>query len=94
MFNSKTTAAIVIAMTVAACARASDVMVGSDGTYLISAHASVIRGGSTKADSIAYQRAQKFCALKDPKAHAIVVDTRDHGAFVWEGVNFRFKCGA
>jgi len=93
MFNSKKIAAILIVLTVAACARASEVMPSGDGTYFISAHASVIRGGGTKADSIAYQRAQRFCALKDPKTHAIVVDTRDHGAFIWEGVNFHFKCG-
>ncbi len=92
MFNSKKIVAILIVLTVAACARASDVMPSSDGTYFISAHASVIRGGGTKADSIAYRRAQKFCALKDPKTHAVVVETRDHGAFVWEGVNFHFKC--
>ncbi len=55
----------------------SDVMDGGDGTYMISAHASAVRGGATGANSIAYQDANKFCAQKGPGLHAIVVDAAE-----------------
>ena len=61
------------------CARTSGVMDAGNGTYLISAHASAIRGGATGADAIAYKTAQKFCAQKGTGLHAIIVtaDERD-----------------
>jgi hypothetical protein len=64
---------------VSGCARTSGVMDGGNGMYLISAHASAIRGGATEADAIAYKTAQKFCAQKGPGLHAIVMtaDERD-----------------
>ena len=36
-------------------------MEGEDGTYLISARASPIRGGTAGANSAAYEEAEKFC---------------------------------
>jgi hypothetical protein len=56
------------------CAMTSDVMDAGNGTYLISAHASVVRGGATGANSIAYEDAQKFCAQKGAGLHAIVIN--------------------
>ena len=63
------------------CAMTSGVMDGGNGTYLISAHASAIRGGATGANSVAYDDAQKFCAQKGPNLHAIVVDSRERDVY-------------
>lgn len=72
-------AAMGMAAVVSGCARTSGVMDAGNGIYLISAHASAIRGGATKADAIAYKTAQKFCAQKGLGQHAIVMtaDERD-----------------
>jgi hypothetical protein len=63
------------------CAMTSDLMDGGDGTYLISAHASAIRGGATGANSIAYEDAQKYCARKGQGLHAIVVDAKERDVY-------------
>jgi hypothetical protein len=59
----------------------SDVMDAGNGTYMISSHASAIRGGATGANSIAYQDAQKFCAQQGPGLHAIVIDAAERDVY-------------
>lgn len=59
----------------------SSVMDAGDGTYLISAHASAVRGGATGANEIAYQDAQKFCAEKNASLHAIVVADNERDVY-------------
>jgi hypothetical protein len=65
------------ALTLSGCAMTSDVMDAGNGVYMISAHATPIRGGATGADRVAYQDANAFCAKKDPSLHAIVVDASE-----------------
>lgn len=64
-----------------ACAMTSRVMDAGDGTYLISAHASAVRGGATGANTIAYDDAQKFCAEKSDGMHAIVVNAQERDVY-------------
>jgi hypothetical protein len=59
----------------------SDVMDAGNGTYLISAHASAVRGGATGANSIAYEDAQKFCANKAYGLHAIVITANERDVY-------------
>jgi hypothetical protein len=61
------------------CAMSSGVMDAGNGTYLISAHASAIRGGATGANSVAYQDAQEFCAKKG--LHAVVIDQKERDVY-------------
>jgi hypothetical protein len=63
------------------CAMTSPVMDAGNGTYMISAHASAIRGGATGANTIAYQDAQQFCAQKGIGLHAIVVDSNERDVY-------------
>lgn len=55
-------------------------MDAGNGSYLISAHASPIRGGATGADAVAYQTAQDFCAQKGGM-HAIVSDASERDVY-------------
>ena len=57
----------------------SPVMDTDNGTYMISAHASPIRGGATGANSVALDDAQKFCSQKG--MHAIVIDAADRDVY-------------
>jgi hypothetical protein len=66
--------AVAGALAMAGCAMTSDVMDMGNGIYMISGHASPVRGGATGANRVAYQDAQKFCAEKMAGSHAIVVD--------------------
>jgi hypothetical protein len=59
----------------------SSVMDAGNGIYIISGHASAIRGGATGANSIAYEDAQKFCAEKGGGLHAIVVDAAERDVY-------------
>lgn len=70
-----------VAVTCSGCAMSSDVMDAGNGEYLISSHASAIRGGATGANSIAYEDAQKFCASKRNGTHAIVADARERDVY-------------
>jgi hypothetical protein len=53
---------ILAAALLAGCTTTSGVMEAEDGTYLISARAAPIRGGTVGANSVAYKDAQTFCA--------------------------------
>jgi hypothetical protein len=64
----------------------SGVMEAEDGTYLISAHAAPIRGGTAGANAVAYEDAQKFCAAKGQLAGG--------GTFAAGNVNIRFRCAS
>lgn len=70
-------AATLAAISLSSCAMSSGVMDAGNGTYLISAHASAIRGGATGANSVAYQDAQKFCAHQGRRAVVINANERD-----------------
>lgn len=61
----------------AGCAMASDVMDTGNGTYLISARASAMRGGAAGANQVAYKDAQAFCAGRGGHAVVIAADSRD-----------------
>jgi hypothetical protein len=64
---------------VSACAMTSGVMDAGNGTYLISAHASAVRGGATGANAIAYQDAQNYCSQR--AQHAVVVDANERDVY-------------
>jgi transcription elongation factor len=63
------------------CAMTSDVMDTGNGTYMISAHASPIRGGATGANDIAYQDANKYCAQNQAGTHAIVIGQNERDVY-------------
>ena len=63
----------------AGCATTSGVMEAEGGTYLISARAAPARGGTTGANALAYEEAQKFCATK--AGRAIVVDAKERDVY-------------
>jgi len=71
----------VLSVVLSGCAMSSGVMDAGNGTYMISTHASAIRGGATGANSIAYQDAQKYCAAKGNGTHAIVVDANERDVY-------------
>jgi hypothetical protein len=54
-------------------------MEAEGGTYIISARAAPIRGGSAGANAVAYEEAQKFCAAKG--CRAVVVDARERDVY-------------
>ena len=59
------------------CATTSGVMEAEGGTYIISARAAPIRGGTAGANAVAYDDAQKFCAAKGMRAIVITAQERD-----------------
>jgi hypothetical protein len=59
------------------CATSSGVMEMADGSYMISAKAAPIRGGTSGANSMAYEEAQKFCATVKGKAVLVNQQERD-----------------
>jgi hypothetical protein len=69
----------VAAIGISGCAMTSQVMDTGNGTYMISAYASHVRGGAAGANSVAYDDAQRFCAGKG--GHAIVLDTADRDLY-------------
>jgi len=72
---------LIAAALIAGCAMTSGVMDAGGVTYLISAHASAVRGGATGANQIAYEDAQKFCAQKGAGLHAIVVNSQERDVY-------------
>jgi hypothetical protein len=70
----------ITALALTGCAMTSDVMDGGNGTYLISAHASAIRGGATGANRIAYQDATEFCRSHF-RNHAIVINASERDVY-------------
>jgi len=71
--------AALIAIALSGCAMTSQVMDTDNGTYMISAAASPIRGGAAAANSVAYADAQSFCAQKG--GHAVVLDAADRDVY-------------
>ena len=63
----------------AACATTSGVMEAEGGTYIISARAAPVRGGTAGANALAYEEAQKFCAARSGRA--IVVDAKERDVY-------------
>lgn len=53
------------------CAMTSQVMDTGNGTYMISAQASAVRGGVAGANDVAYKDANAFCVAKG--GHAVVI---------------------
>lgn len=72
-----------ILLTGTACAMTSAVEEGEGGTYMISALASPVRGGTTGAHTVAYADAQKFCAARNGRA--IVVDGNERDVYQSSG---------
>jgi hypothetical protein len=68
-----------IAIGTSGCAMTSQVMDTDNGTYMISAAASPIRGGAAGANSVAYDDAQRFCAQKG--MHAVVLGAADRDVY-------------
>src|SRR5689334_8847651 len=64
---------------VTACATTSGVMEAENGTYMISARAGALRGGTAGANAAAYDEAQKFCAARG--ARAVVIDAKDRDVY-------------
>ena len=62
---------------VVGCATTSGVMEAEGGTYIISARAAPVRGGSAGATAVAYEEAQKFCAAKGGRAVLVDAGERD-----------------
>ena len=61
----------------AGCTSTSGVMEMADGSYIISAKAAPIRGGTAGANSLAYEEAQKFCATVAGRAVIVNQQERD-----------------
>lgn len=59
------------------CASTSGVMEMADGSYIISAKAAPIRGGTSGANSLAYEEAQKFCSTVNGRAVIVNQQERD-----------------
>jgi hypothetical protein len=66
-----------IVILLAGCAVTSGVMEAEDGTYLISARAAPIRGGTAGANAAAYSDAQRFCAGEGKRAVVVTAQERD-----------------
>jgi hypothetical protein len=66
-----------VALSIGACAIASDVEEEEGGTYMISARAAPIRGGTTGAHTVAYEDAQKFCGKTGGRPVVVGSDERD-----------------
>jgi hypothetical protein len=62
---------------ISGCAMTSGVMEAEGGTYLISARAAPIRGGTVGANAVAYDDAQKFCAGDAKRAIVLTAQERD-----------------
>jgi hypothetical protein len=62
----------ILASSIAACAMSSPIMEASDGSFIVSARAAPVRGGSTGAQSVAFEEARNFCAKK--AARPVLVD--------------------
>jgi hypothetical protein len=59
------------------CATASEVMDTGGGTYMVSAHASPVRGGAAGANEVAYHAAQAFCVQQGKHAVVLGAEARD-----------------
>jgi hypothetical protein len=71
-------AAAALAM-LSGCAMSSGVMEAENGTYLISARAAPLRGGTAGANAVAYNDAQQFCEAKSK--HAVVVTAQERDVY-------------
>lgn len=68
---------IIAAITLlAGCASTSGVMDAENGTHIISASASPARGGTSGANALAYEEAQKFCAERNG-GRAVLVTAKE-----------------
>ena len=74
-------ALVAVSTLLSACAMTSDVMDMGGGVYTISGRASPIRGGATGATQVAYSDANKFCAKKQPRTHAVLIDQKDRDIY-------------
>lgn len=80
----------------------SSVIDTGNGTYMITAGASPIRGGATGATNLAYADANKFCAGKGGGLHAVVLDNAAKdvyqgsltgGVYAAGRTDLHFRCG-
>ena len=63
------------------CATTSDVMDTGNGTYMITARAARIRGGTTGANSAAYADANKYCSERFSGTHAILIEQNERDVY-------------
>lgn len=61
------------------CAMATAPMDAGNGVYMISAHASPVRGGAAGAMQVAYKDATAFCSTKG--GHAVLVDAANRDVY-------------
>lgn len=71
--------ALIVALSLTSCATTSGVMEAENGTYIISARAAPVRGGTVGANSLAYEEAQKFCVAKGGRA--VVIDAKERDVY-------------
>jgi hypothetical protein len=80
-----------------------------NGTFMITARAAPVRGGTTGANNVAYAEANKYCAEKFSGTHAILIDQSERdiyqssfggnrsgfsgGTFAAGNASLRFRCG-
>jgi hypothetical protein len=76
-----------LCMIAAGCSMSSDVMDTGGGTYVVSAQASPLRGGSEQA---AHEQAVKYCA-SHRGGHPVVLGV-DHP--IGNRVSMHFRCGS
>ncbi len=91
-----------IGISISGCAMTSDVMNTGNGTYMISAHAAPIRGGTEGANEVAYKDANAFCAKQGKHAVVLAANSRDTyqgswganggGVFAAGNTDFHFRC--
>jgi hypothetical protein len=72
-----TVRALTVLVLLSGCAMTSGVMEAEGGTYLISARAAPLRGGTAGANAVAYNDAQKFCAGTGKRAIVMTAQERD-----------------
>ena len=72
---------LALALAPSGCAMASDPMDSGDGVYMISAHASAIRGGATGANELEYSKAKQFCVAKGSGLHPVLVNDTERDVY-------------
>lgn len=66
-----------LSLAIYGCASSSGVMEMADGSYVISAKAAPVRGGTAGANALAYEEAQKFCGTANGRAVIVNQQERD-----------------
>lgn len=81
-----------LAYAVASCATSTGVMTLGPGMYRTSARASPARGGSSEAERLALQDAQKFCQDRGEQISVINLNTRSTSIYGAGAADATFRC--